>query len=55
MRSLIILEVEHEEHTDGVQMFTEAILRATDQDMWDDIRITDHTVRIDLPPCFKLA
>ena len=55
MRSLIILEVEHDETTDGVQMFTEYVMaQANIDNKWDDIFITNYTVKIGLPECFVL-
>lgn len=55
MRSLIIFEVEHDETTDGVQMLAEWVQRQTRESiLWDDIEVTNYTVRVDLPPCFRL-
>lgn len=54
MRSLIILEVEHDPTTDGVQMLLEHTLRASTLDKFDDVSVTNYTVRIDLPACFVL-
>lgn len=54
VRSLIILEVEHGEDTDGVQMLLEHTLRASTLAKFDDVSVINHTVRIDVPPCFVL-
>lgn len=56
MRSLVILEVEHDETTDGVQQLAEWVQRQTRESiLWDDVEVTDYTVRIDLPEFFKLG
>lgn len=73
MRSLIIIEVEHGETTDGVNeaLFDFGIGSALDPHTdpeWPtandgttwlnlagmDYRVTDYTVRVDLPACFTL-
>lgn len=73
MRSLIIIEVEHGETTDGVNeaLFNMGIGSQFDpqaDDQWPtgsdgeswpmlegmDYKITNYTVRVDLPECFKL-
>lgn len=53
MRSLIIIEVEHGEDTDG---FDAVIQRALDQIDLSEFHTTvnNYTVRVDLPPCFVL-
>lgn len=53
MRSLIIIEVEHGEDTDG---FEAVIQRALDQIDLSEFHTTvnDYTVHIDLPDCFSL-
>lgn len=50
MRSFIILEVEHDGTTDGVQMLAERCVRITDKPKWSDVDVTDYTVAIDIPP-----
>ncbi len=75
MRSLIIIEVEHGETTDGVNecLFDLGVGSQFDpatDDQWPtandgaswprvipggiDYKVTDYTVRIDLPECFTL-
>lgn len=54
MRSLIILEVEHGEDTDAVQGMYEHLISEPDWYGNGSLVITDHTVRVDLPACFKL-
>ena len=57
MRSLIILEVEHGEDTDKLQSIIDhtvesnEFVRAYYKD-WP--KITNYTVRVDLPECFRL-
>ena len=48
MRSLIILEVEHGEDTDSLQLLIESIPSYT------TARLLNYTVRVDLPECFRL-
>ena len=48
MRSLIILEVEHGEDTDGVE-FLIGLAHAAPQ-----VEVINYTVRVDLPACFVL-
>jgi hypothetical protein len=51
MRSLIILEVEHGEDIDQLAGLAEYMLTSpTDH----DLTVLNYTVRVDLPPCFKL-
>lgn len=56
MRSLIILEVEHGENTDVL----EALINGSKMDAKSmdapgtECKITDYTVRVDLPDCFRL-
>lgn len=47
MRSLIIIEVEHGEDTDGLERFIASISTT-------DVIINDYAVRVDLPACFTL-
>lgn len=73
MRSLIIVEVEHGDTTDGINealfdmgigsqfdpMTDDQWPTANDGGTWPnlegmDYRITDYTVRVDLPECFQL-
>jgi len=74
MRSLIIIEVEHDDTTDGLSecLFDLGVgvqLDPHTDDQWPtsadgetwprieggiDYRVTDYTVRVDLPECFVL-
>lgn len=55
MRSLIILEVEHGEDTDFLESMVEsAFATARFFAPVFDCKITDYTVRVDLPECFVL-
>lgn len=57
MRSLIILEVEHDENTDDIQEFVELAKDCGDSGeefFTFDFRVVDYTVRVDLPACFEL-
>ena len=51
MRSLIILEVEHGEDTDGIEMFTAHLANQTED---AGIGVINWTVKVDLPECFVL-
>lgn len=52
MRSLIILEVEHDEDTDDLTGFVDYVSNLpTDH----KILVKDYTVRVDLPACFELG
>lgn len=53
MRSLIILEVEHDETTDDPAFLASLIDDGT-FDRTFGVTVTDYTVRVDLPPCFVL-
>ena len=50
MRSLIILEVEHGEDTDALDLIVGQPMQFGDV----EYRITNYTVRVDLPECFRL-
>jgi len=56
MRSLIIIEVEHGEDTDAIDDLLDHI--GLDQNYGlpegDDFKVTNYTVRVDLPACFVL-
>ena len=58
MRSLIILEVEHGEDTDRLNHMIGHILHEYDENMGRVYAgrpvVTDYTVRVDLPECFRL-
>ena len=60
MRSLIIIEVEHGDDTDPVNdLITELQNNGEPYYLSEDgesyrLQVADYTVRIDLPPCFKL-
>lgn len=60
MRSLIIMEVEHGETTDGLDdlpgiLNLELASRALMENrVKDRIRVTNYSVRVDLPACFTL-
>ena len=60
MRSLIILEVEHGETTDGLDdlpgiLNLELASRALmEHRVKDRIRVTNYSVRVDIPACFVL-
>lgn len=47
MRSLIIIEVEHGEDTDGVQAYADYIVDPMGE--WP-VTVSDYTVRTDIPP-----
>lgn len=51
MRSLIIIEVEHGEDTDGVDAFMDYMCSRLPE--WE-LTYKDSTVRVDLPACFAL-
>lgn len=57
MRSLIIIEVEHGETTDGLDHMVGAMDVLT-QIAYDctgnDIQVLDYTIKIDIPDCFSL-
>jgi hypothetical protein len=54
LRSLIILEVEHGEDTDGIAEMVEHL--TSDRDWYGngELMITNYTVKVDLPECFVL-
>lgn len=58
MRSLIILEVEHGEDTDSLQRIISHVLMEYDRHMArvypGRAVVTNYTVRVDLPECFRL-
>lgn len=55
MRSLIIIEVEHGETTDGLDLaISNAMTLGVIPELYPEIRVNDWTVRVDLPPCFVL-
>lgn len=54
MRSLIIIEVEHGEDTDGLQGMYEHLISDTDWYGNGSLMIVNHTVKVDLPSCFVL-
>jgi len=60
MRSLIILEVEHGETTDGLDELPGILnLELASRGLFahniqNRIRVTDYAVRVDLPDCFVL-
>ena len=54
MRSLIIIEVEHGEDTDGLTAMAEHLVSDPDWYGNGSLMITAHTVRVDLPECFVL-
>lgn len=52
MRSLIIIEVEHGETTDGLEQFA---ADAVSEAAWTEgVEVRNFTFRIDLPACFSL-
>ena len=51
MRSLIIIEVEHDETTDDVQAFVENVDATR---YLNGLNVNGITVRVDLPSCFVL-
>lgn len=53
MRSLIILEVEHGKTTDGLTVLLD-LARDVHNLVDVDATITDYTVKVDIPPCFRL-
>lgn len=54
MRSLILIEVEHGEDTDGLTDMVEHLVSDPDWFGNGSMMITGHTVRVDLPSCFVL-
>lgn len=52
MRSLIILEVEHDDTTDPLQSLIRAAI--DESHMNDDCKVLDYHFRVDLPECFRL-
>lgn len=56
MKSLIIIEVEHGEDTDSLMLALSNAIHVAAQPVLhkDGIRVTDWTVRVDLPACFVL-
>lgn len=50
MRSLIIIEVEHGEDTDELTEFATVMSRS----QWGDVKVTDYSVKVDIPECFRL-
>lgn len=52
MRSLIILEVGHDETTDGIQELAERLYHDTGV---LGVDVIDYTLRVDVPPCFTLG
>ena len=55
MRSLIILEVEHGEDTDALDLIVDHNFVGQPMQFGDvEYRITNYTVRVDLPECFRL-
>lgn len=58
MRSLIIIEVEHDETTDDVETIVRNVLDENNfvRTYYPNFaKVTDWTVKVDLPECFKLA
>ena len=53
MRSLIIIEVEHGETTDGLDSLLTACLNEATKPKFGTM-LTNYTVRVDLPACFVL-
>ena len=53
MRSLVILEVEHDEDTDGLQSLVESLRPSTFHVPYR-VTILDYAVKVDVPPCFVL-
>ena len=56
MRSLIILEVEHGESTDGLDDLLDGMGLDLNKGLpsGDNYTVTNYTVRVDLPACFVL-
>ena len=61
MRSLIILEVEHGETTDGLQYLLDTAIQAVEADLphagavaGQELSLNKSAVRVDLPACFVL-
>lgn len=52
MRSLIIIEVEHGEDTDGLDQYIADCLSEAEYD--DVVNVLDWTIRVDLPACFHM-
>jgi hypothetical protein len=50
MRSLVIIEVEHGETTDPLDEFVNATIGLD----FEDLTISNYTLRVDLPECFVL-
>lgn len=56
MRSLIIIEVEHDDTTDALQDFVESLDAPVGVDWFGDgsVFVKDYTIRVDVPECFRL-
>ena len=55
MRSIIIIEVEHDETTDELEaLANNIVVDITEDDSLDNVTVLDYTVRVDLPECFRL-
>jgi hypothetical protein len=61
VRSLIILEVEHGDTTDGLQYLLDTAIQAVGDDLphagavaGQKLSLNNYTVRVDLPECFVL-
>lgn len=55
MRSLIILEVEHHETTDALDLIVDHSFVGTKMQFGDiEYTITDYTFKVDIPSCFRL-
>lgn len=54
MRSLLILEIEHGEDTDGLSVLIDSIERGDTRLIAGFVDIVNHTVKVDLPECFVL-
>ena len=55
MRSLIIIEVEHGEDTDGLAVACEVAAGSIRNRVGlESVKVNDWTVKVDLPSCFEL-
>lgn len=54
MRSLVIFEVEHGETTDALAEILHKVGRDVVHQVVHNYTITDSTVKVDLPACFRL-
>lgn len=54
MRSLIILEIEHGDDTDGLDATVNYVLWALDRDDSRNSHFVDYSVKVDIPACFNL-